>query len=187
MQPNQLYIRSLTEFDQLVKTIAANQWSLPTPDTEWNVRDLVNHVTGEDLWCLELLAGKTIAEVGDRFDGDVLGQEPHQTWGEIAPAVKAAAQEADLNRVVHLSFGDVAASEYLNQMFSDHLVHSWDLAHALGQKFEPDQDLVEACYNFLLPQAEEWSRAGSFGPAVTVTANADSLTRLLALTGRKNN
>ena len=30
--------------------------------TEWNVRDLVNHVVSEDLWAPPLLAGSTIAE-----------------------------------------------------------------------------------------------------------------------------
>jgi len=36
----------------------------------------VNHLAGEDLWAPPLLAGSTIAEVGDRFEGDVLGAEP---------------------------------------------------------------------------------------------------------------
>ena len=47
-----------------------------TPCTEWDVRALVNHVLGEIRWAVPLFAGSTIAEVGDRFDGDLLGDDP---------------------------------------------------------------------------------------------------------------
>ena len=49
----------------------------PTPCTDWDVRDLVNHVVGED--ALDRAAdatARTIADVGDRFDGDLLGDDP---------------------------------------------------------------------------------------------------------------
>ena len=71
-----MFRRAVAEFDGRVRQIGAHQWQAPTPDEDWSVRDLVNHVVGEDLWAPLLLAGSTIAEVGDRFDGDVLGAEP---------------------------------------------------------------------------------------------------------------
>src|SRR5512142_3482592 len=68
---------AVEEFGARVRQIGDHQWQAATPDEDWSVRDLVNHVVGEDLWAPPLLAGSTITEVGERFDGDVLGAEPH--------------------------------------------------------------------------------------------------------------
>ncbi|MGO1335852.1 MAG: maleylpyruvate isomerase N-terminal domain-containing protein, partial [Cellulosimicrobium funkei] len=32
-------------FDALVRPLPDDRWPLPTPDADWTVRDLVNHVT----------------------------------------------------------------------------------------------------------------------------------------------
>ena len=91
--------------------IRDDQWHAPTPDTEWDVTDLVQHLVYEQLWVPPLLAGKTIAEVGDAFDGDVLGDDPQRAWTSAAAAAQAAfAEPGALERTVHLSFGDVPAT-----------------------------------------------------------------------------
>src|SRR6202051_4679497 len=68
--------RASKGFVERARQIGEQQWSAATPCTEWNVRLLVNHVAGEYLWVPEMLSGRTIAEVGDRLDGDVLGADP---------------------------------------------------------------------------------------------------------------
>jgi uncharacterized protein (TIGR03086 family) len=97
---------AVEEFGARMRQIGDHQWQAATPDEGWSVRDLVNHIVGEDLWAPPLLAGSTIAEVGDRFDGDVLGAGPQAAWS-AASAGAVAAVEADgaMNRIVHLSFG----------------------------------------------------------------------------------
>lgn len=177
---------AVTEFDRRVSQIKPDQWQAATPDTDWDVRALINHVTGEYLWVPELLAGKTIAEVGSKFDGDVLGQDPAATWKQAsAAAVKAAADPAALEGIVHLSFGDVPGAKYIEQMFIDSIIHSWDLAKALGGDDTMPAELAKACLEVLQPQAEEWRSGGAFGPVVEVPVTADLQTKLLALTGRQ--
>jgi hypothetical protein len=67
---------------------------------------------GEDLWAPPLLAGSTIAEVGNRFDGDVLGADPRATWSAAsAGAVRAVGEHGAMDWNVHLSFGDVPGRE----------------------------------------------------------------------------
>src|ERR1700732_1097333 len=68
--------RASEGFVERARQIGEQRWSAATPCTEWDVRMLVNHVAGEYLWVPEILAGRTIAEVGDRLDGDVLGGDP---------------------------------------------------------------------------------------------------------------
>ena len=48
----------------------------PSVCDEWDVRALVNHIVSGNLWVPELVGGKSIADVGDRLDGDVLGDDP---------------------------------------------------------------------------------------------------------------
>ena len=82
-----LHARTVAEFVARVEAVPEDAWDSATPCTEWDVRALVNHVVGEDRWTPPLLEGATIAEVGDRFDGDLLGADP-------VAAARAAAAEA---------------------------------------------------------------------------------------------
>ena len=107
-----------------VDGVGADQWNLPTPCTEWDVRALVNHVVGEERWTRPLLEGMTIAEVGDRFDGDLLGDDPPGAGRQAAADSTAAVDEllAGIDKV-HLSYGDEDPGEYVRQLCADHLIH----------------------------------------------------------------
>lgn len=180
-----LFERAVTGFGRRLELIADDQWSGPTPCADWDVRTLVNHVAGELLWAPPLLAGQTVAEVGDRLDGDLLGTDFRAAWATAtAGALGAAAEPGAQARTVHLSFGDFSGSDYLAQITSDVVIHSWDLARAIGADEGLDPELVEFVDGFLGPQIEAWRSAGAFGPAVEVPDNADLQARLLARTGR---
>src|SRR5690242_15151201 len=96
-----LHARALDEFDRRVRLITRTQWSDPTPCADWTVRDLVNHVTVEQLWAPDVMAGKTIAEVGDRYAGDQLGDDPVAVWERAAAGARTAfgAKDALLGKV----------------------------------------------------------------------------------------
>ena len=80
-----------------------------TPCEQWDVRTLVNHLVNETSWVPPLMHGSTIAEVGERFDGDLLGSDPVRSWSDASAAASAAvAEDGALERTVHLSYGDVA-------------------------------------------------------------------------------
>lgn len=44
----ELFERAQGEFDRRVQAIGDDQWHLPTPCTEWDLRALVNHLTYEN-------------------------------------------------------------------------------------------------------------------------------------------
>ena len=180
----ELFRRSVEEFGRRVLTIGDDDLGRPTPCADWDVRALLHHLVYEELWAPPLFHGATIAEVGDRFEGEILGAEYHSAWKEAAAGALDAATGEVLDRTVHLSFGDVPGREYLGQLTADHLIHSWDLARALGADEKLPADLVSHVHDFLAPQADQWRGAGVFGPAVEVPPGADLQTRLLALTGR---
>ena len=186
MDLQQLHQRGLDEFDRYMKEIKADQWGNQTPCVEWSVRDLVNHIVNEDKWTVPLMEGATIEEVGDRFDGDLLGDDPQGVWGvAMKEASNAVQEEGALERTVNVSWGQIPSSEYVFQLFNDHVIHAWDLAKGIGADDNLDQELVEALYEVAKPRAEEFAGYGVFGTPVEVSDDADTQTKLLGIFGRK--
>ncbi len=181
-----LFRASVGEFDRRVAAIRDDQWAAATPCTEWDVRDLVNHLVAEDLWAPHLLAGATLEEVGDRFDGDVLGSDPRQAWISARDGALAAATHEALVGTVHTSMGAIPADAYLLQLFSDHLVHAWDLARAIGGDEQLPPDLVERCYEASKPYEEMMKGSGLFGQTIAPPPGASPQDELLALYGRRS-
>jgi uncharacterized protein (TIGR03086 family) len=181
-----LYEAACDMFTEKMHSVRPDQWELPTPCTEWNVRQLVNHVTVENMWAPHLLAGRTVAEIGNALSGDMLGPDPVRTWDTaVAEAREAATTPGAAERTVHLSYGDDSAANYLMQMFTDHLIHGWDLATAIGANQRLPDHLVTACQQWF-DRVEPMMRAGGLiGPPPPVPPDADAQTRLLARFGRR--
>lgn len=181
----ELHRRAIAGMTERVHAVRDDQWNSPTPCSDWDLRALVNHVTGENLWTPPLLGGKTIAEVGDAFDGDVLGADPVAAWdASTGPAVDAVTAPGAMERTVHLSYGDERAMEYAGQLFADILIHSWDLARAMGGDERLDPELVAALIPWFAERESLYRGAGAIGPRVEVPADADPQSRLLAGSGR---
>jgi uncharacterized protein (TIGR03086 family) len=180
-------VRALDSTQRYVAGIRDSQWTSSTPCTEWNVRQLVNHLVYEYLWAKELMNGKTIQEVGDRFeDKNLLGRDPRATYNQAAKEVHALfAAPGAMRKKVHLGRGDAPAAQYAGEMFLDTLIHGWDLAKATGQDTRLDPELVAACYAMVEGREKELAGSGVFGKAVRVPPRASQQTKLLAVLGRR--
>jgi uncharacterized protein (TIGR03086 family) len=64
------------------------------------------------------------------------------------------------------------------------VVHSWDLARATGQSYEPDARTLHVVYELVTQQASAEGTPGLFGPSIPVPAEASLLDRFIGLTGR---
>jgi uncharacterized protein (TIGR03086 family) len=182
----QLHRRALDATHKIVAGIQPDQRTLPTPDEGWDVRALLNHIVSGNLWAVELTAGQTIDEVGDRLDGDMLGDDPLGAYDASAQAAAAAFEEAGaLDAQCAVSYGPVPGSVYAGHRFIDVLIHGWDLAIATGQDATLDSALVAACLAVVEPQAGLMQASGSYGSHVDAPTDADPQTRLLALLGRR--
>ena len=181
-----LHRRAVGEFDARVRAVGDDQWELPTPCSDWNVRQLVNHLVYEDRWTVPLMEGTTLAEVGDRYEGDLLGDEPRKAWAESsAEAVAAVQADGALERTVHLSSGPTPATEYVSQLFADHLIHAWDLARAIGADERLDAGLVASCATWFEAVEDAYRSAGAIAARPPVPGDADAQTVLLARFGRR--
>ena len=67
----------------------------------------------------------------------------------------------------------------------DTLVHTWDLARAIGQDERLDADAVTFSFDALRPNDEAIRGPGSYGPRLDPPPGADEQTRFLAFLGRR--
>ncbi|WP_432478328.1 TIGR03086 family metal-binding protein [Nocardioides sp. GXQ0305] len=185
MDPEIVYRRTVDGWTARVDAVGPDQWALPTPCADWDVRTLVNHVVGEDLWTEPLMRGSTIEEVGDLFDGDQLGDDPRAAArAAAATALNAVAETLPTAGKVNLSYGEEDMAEYVAQLTADHLIHGWDLAAATGGDTSLDEDLVAAVAAWFAEREELYRAAGVIGPRVDVSGDAQ--TQLLARFGRSS-
>ncbi len=183
--PVELHRRAIDDLDATIAAIDDADWERPTACEGWSVRDLLAHLTAEAWWAPHLLAGQTLEEVGDRYDGDVLGDDPLAAWREASAAERAAvAEPAVLTRRVHTTMGTLPAEVYLTQRVTDLVVHRWDLARGLGIEVTPPDELAAPLLEALAPHAEELAGSGLFAPPVPVADDAAVGERLLGLLGR---
>lgn len=157
-----------------------------TADRLDGVRELLNHVVSGNLWVAPLVEGRTIEEVGDRYDGDVVGDDVLGAWDASAASAAAAFERPGaMDDPVAVSYGPVPGRVYAGHRFLDVLIHGWDLAVATGQDRTLDPELVQACCDIVQPQVEQLQASGAFGTEVPVPPEADLQTRLLGLLGRR--
>jgi len=182
-----VYETAASEFEARLAQAPAGHWDTTSaccPD--WTVRDLVNHVVSENRWIPPLIEGSTIADVGDSLSGDLLGDDPLAAWRHASSAVASSIRAPEnMSRSVELSSGTRLGSEYLAEVLSDQIIHTWDLAASIDADTNLPAELVDFARATLTPLAEAWRSAGVLGPPVEVPADAGALTALLALLGRR--
>jgi uncharacterized protein (TIGR03086 family) len=180
--------------NRVVQQIRDDQWSMRMPpsfltrrsDQPPTLREVITYHAYDDAWVPDMLAGRTMAEVGeDAFQGDLLGDDPKGSFARIVEQACAAARGLDdLDRVVHCSFGDYPAREYFWQINGFRGLRAHDIARVIGVDASLPPELVEALWAEISPHAEEWRQIGVFPAAVPVPEDAPLLDRLLGLTGR---
>jgi uncharacterized protein (TIGR03086 family) len=182
-----VYARAAREFEARVAQVSAGDWQKTTrccPD--WTIRDLVNHVVGENRWILPLVGGSTIADVGESLSGDLLGDDALAAWKQASDDVASAIRDPEnMARAVELSSGQTVGSAYVVEVVSDQIIHTWDLASSIDADTALPDELVEFASATLTPLAEAWRQAGVLGPPVDVQDDADAQTKLLAMLGRR--
>jgi uncharacterized protein (TIGR03086 family) len=185
----ELHGRCGRRFAELVAAVGSGQWHGRTPCSRWDVRMLVHHLLYEQRWVPLLFEGLTIEQVGDRFDGDLLGEDVFAWPGLLASAIEAAhatvAQPGALDRTVHLSFGDVSGREYVMQLTADLAIHAWDLARATGQDDVLDPRVVAVMLPWAEANADLLAASGMFGTRVDTGPSAPDDVCLLGLLGRR--
>lgn len=188
MDLKELHKKAGKSTGQFIAGIKKDQRKRTSNCSDWSVEELVNHIVEENLWVPKILEGKTVEEVGNRFEGDMLKNNPLRAWKESFAAAHSALEQLDsLEKTVHLSYGDVPTRRYIEERIMDIAIHGWDIAVSTNQKETLNAELTEGVYEIALPHREEFKelRGSLFANEISVPDTADLQTKLLAFLGRK--
>jgi hypothetical protein len=161
-------------------------FDMPGADKALPLREVLAHAAYDEAWIPDMLAGRTMDEVGrDAYDGDLLGDDPHGNIARIAARARAAASEVtDRDAVVHCGYGDVPTWDYFWQLNVARTLAAHDIARHLGAESPLTEELARAMWEGTAPAADMWRSFGIYRKEVPVPDDASWRARYLALTGR---
>jgi uncharacterized protein (TIGR03086 family) len=173
----------------LVRGVSDEQLGAPTPNPEYTLGDLLDHVGGLTLAFTDA-ATKTGDPGSEGGSGDAsrLGDDWRTRIPRDLDALAEAWRDPDawtgMTRAGGVDLpGEVAGLVALDEL----VIHGWDVARASGQPYEPEPESLEAVHGFVAQfsgPGQEAERAGLFGPVVEVSPEAPLLDRVIGLTGR---
>jgi uncharacterized protein (TIGR03086 family) len=188
------YNLASSEFRRRLETVRADQWAGPTPCTEWNVRQLVNHMTRGNLNFVGLLNGATGTEFLRLRGAEALGADPLAAYTRsVQECAEAFARPGALRQVVDYPLGRVPGEQALAIRTTDTTIHTWDLAQAIGAEDTLDPGLVawiddrmEDIYASLVetPVAPETTHRFFAAPTAAPASGESRRDRLLRRMGR---
>jgi uncharacterized protein (TIGR03086 family) len=173
--------RSLSAVDSLVSHIRPDQWSSPTPCTEWDVCRVVEHLIGMNRVFAAMLAGEAPPQRGEDLAAEALPQAFRES---AAALLDAFAQPGSLDRSYPGPLGSATGAERLGIRLYDLLAHGWDIAIATGQPARLPVDAAVDALTFVRGQLSDDARPGRFGPRRNVPDTASAIEKLVAFLGR---
>lgn len=168
---------------QVIAAISDDQWNLPTPCTEWSVRDLVGHlVAGNDGFASALRGQAAPVSAHASSPGELLSA--YRRSARVL--LDAFGEPGALEREVTVPFGTVPGSVALHLRMTELLVHGWDLARATGLNVAFPDDLAEQELAFTRAAlADVPPGRRQFAPPEPVADDAPAIDRLAACLGRR--
>jgi uncharacterized protein (TIGR03086 family) len=180
--------KALASTGAVLAGVTAAQLDESTPCCSWTVRALVNHIVGAARYATAMAAtGNPPAAAEDPPDFAAADDRVAVFNQSATEAVEAFSAEGALDRIMHLPFGDLPGSVFINIAAIDAFAHGWDLAKATGQPTDLDPALATEMLSFaeaFLPDEMRGPEPAAFGPRVEAPAGATPADRLAAFLGR---
>jgi uncharacterized protein (TIGR03086 family) len=186
VEPIEAMETAIAETRPIVAGVSPDQYGLPTPCTEWDVRTLLNHMLGALTVWRDLPAGKPdLAALGQEHVGD----DPANAYDALTAATLDAWRAGGVvENPVQFAGSELPGAFAARMLAGDVLIHGWDLARATGQPAPRNDELAADLLDWQEEAARRFppeSRERAFGPEVTAPEGADTMTRLLCVAGRR--
>ena len=177
--PIELYEGARDYMIPIIGGVNPSQLTNPTPCSEWNVQQLINHNLKVIQFVENVVAGGP--PVDDTIVSGPLPEEGAREAFIVGTDRVLAMMKASgmLEKVVSTPFGDMPAGNFLMFPFGDILIHKWDLAKATGQDTSLDSAMAQVVYQAWAPVLDGM-RGTAFGPAVPVPRYLISGPRVVA-------
>lgn len=197
--PRVLFAAAASTAADLIATIDDSELGILTPCHDFEVAGLLGHLDTVMSRVVALAEGTDPMALPETVPTPADGW--HANWvRRINDVATAWADPATLDRTMTLPWASGPGSMLLSTYVAELTVHTWDLAHALGRPAAFQDDVLDAAlasYHVVLPDAnrdERWDAARQFMPegwqppfnnAVDVAADAPTIDRIVAWTGRQ--
>ena len=176
------YRRVAGQFTELISQVPDGAWERPAPCEGWVARDVVGHLV-DWIPAFLLAAGGPALPAGPSVESDPAG-----AWAAVDGSVQAILDDAVASalEISHPRAGTHRLEDAIAMFFlGDVLVHTWDLARAVGVDVTLDPDVVHDMLVGMEPLDEMLRASGQYGAKVQVPDGANEQTRLIAFTGRR--
>jgi uncharacterized protein (TIGR03086 family) len=182
----ELLTRAFAATSGTLERVTREQFALPTPCDDWQVRDLIEHIVGAAHFFTD------VAELGYSPEEQ---EWPTESDGDFAAAFGRYARRAvvafsapgAMERAVALPSGPTTGARAIEVATGEMCVHGWDLAKAVGHVPAADEGVAEGLL------ASEWialcaqvrdSDSPPFAPEVRVSREMAASDRLAGFLGR---
>ena len=211
VQGRLLFGRALAKFDAVVRQVPEDAWGNASPCEEWTAADIVGHVAattqlpcflaqripigvpagpeaserptrgGDKLFFNKAVMEKLIGLREEAVTGDALGvwERSYAHMNEVLSGDVWGQPPIASQR------GTMTLEEWLEPVFYDSTVHTWDLSQATGVPHNLDDDLCRTALATLISinESADMRSAGVFLQAKD-TESDDPVDQLIAYTGR---
>lgn len=185
---SQTYLSVLFGFDHVLRSVPSDAWEKPSPCEGWTVRDVAGHAM---VVVNNVAARAGVGTMLDPFEGvgATAGDDPYQTFRQMRNRFIAAMDDPSaVEIVIESRLGKMTIDDYIEQMYGDTLVHTWDVARGAGLDATLDPDLVSIVYaSYLARDMAPLRTPGRYDDALDIDTPAGEQDRLLAFTGRNPN
>ncbi len=169
------HLRACRGFTEVVLTVPGTGWVVSTPCAEWDAAALVEHVIGFHEFLL-------LRPLGVRAHRPRTG--PAARWLASERGIQEALSHPALDAPGDYFDGQTRRPrDVLGTITDDVLIHTWDLARAVGASEGLDDELCSRAYDAARANTPG-DGSDLFAPAVPIRSSASTQDRLLALRGR---
>jgi uncharacterized protein (TIGR03086 family) len=168
-----------------VANVSPRQFGQPTPDTEWDVRTLLNHLILWTSYSMEARAhGESVGQ--DLIDRDFAAEDEFAAGyqAQLDRALAAWSDPAAWQRELNVMGTPTPAADIAGLLIAELVLHGWDLAAATGQPFEVASATADGALAAVSANADLFRQYKGFAEPVDVPPSATALDRVLALSGR---
>lgn len=180
MDPRTQLDEILPLLNELVAPLDDAQLDAPTSCAKFAVRNVLEHMIGGATMFAAAFRGETPPDPAG--ETDLVAAFP-TAMADLQDAVDSPGA---LDRTITAPFGEVPGDAFARFVALDGLVHGWDIATATGQPYNPPAPVVAEVHAFaqeaIVPAMRE---ADMFAAPVEAPADATSIERLVAFTGRR--
>ena len=176
-----MFRAAVSALDEKVRATPPDRWSAASPCEGWTAADVLRHCIGNLRGVAAALRGSDfMAARGEAIDGDLL-----DAWASGRDAVVAVLSEREVPAEIVAGGRAIGIAAVLDGVMRDLVIHAWDIARAAGIDERLPEDVVRDAITAMALVTDDRRVPGGYGPVLRVSATADDLTRLLALSGRR--